>query len=155
MKQLLRSFCAACARPILKEWKGWPNRDVVPLLPRVLRGRCESCRSSGERIESWRIRWNTDPSYGLPMDWDLYFGDDAEWTLDVARQGSQPYFSEATCPGCRGRTVVSREFNKLARNCPECGVEVLRAVPSVPYSWRNPFCVPPPDVSDLKRDADR
>lgn len=142
MKQRLRSFCAVCAPPILEQYRGWPNRNYgpatrgVPLLPRVHRGRCEFCGLSGETIESWRIRWGavqSEFSTGLPDFWILGVEHHRDWTLDVAAHADQPYFSEAVCPECQGRTIVSRKSDELARNCPECGVRVLRAVPSVPY----------------------
>jgi hypothetical protein len=40
------TYCAKCSGPILSTWKGWPNRNAVPLLPRIVDGACESCKAS-------------------------------------------------------------------------------------------------------------
>lgn len=115
-------FCAECAKPILAEWKGWPHKDAIPLLPKLSDGVCAKC-SGGHALKSDHIFWHNihgPYSTGLPDYWVLEL-------KDVGTSWGSPYFSEGKCPKCEALSVIS-EMNypngkhELKGNCPECGV---------------------------------
>ena len=74
----------ACATRILASWQGWRHKDVVPLLPRLESGYCESCGGSAP-LNSERITWyNYHGQYntGLPDYWLLKIeGERTNWGL--------------------------------------------------------------------------
>jgi len=115
-------YCSTCSSDLLKGWVGWPHREAVPLLPRVMNGACEVCGSS-EMVEGPDLGWL---NYHSPFNTGL----PDYWTLEVKStrpKWGRPYLSEASCPKCFGRSVVS-EMNfpngasELRHNCPVCGV---------------------------------
>lgn len=119
------TYCNVCADRILEPWKGWPHRDVIPLLPKSIGGVCEKC-GSNETLDPSEIIWlncHSEYSTGLPDYWLLVISSGwSKWGL--------PYFSEGQCPRCKGRAILS-EMNygsgnrELRHNCQKCGV--LRA----------------------------
>ena len=120
-------YCVTCATRILASWQGWPHKDVVPLLPRLESGYCESCGGSAP-LNSERITWyNYHGQYntGLPDYWLLKIeGERTKWGL--------PYYAEGACPKCRSHTIISEMKypngkHELMHNCKECGLRKVRA----------------------------
>jgi len=126
------TYCEACGRRLLAQWKAWPHKTAVPILPALIDGACAECGSSNE-LSSERIHWeNVHGPYntGLPDNWLLQ--------IDTGNESwGRPYYSELACPRCGGRTIVSEmKFTtgrgELMHNCPVCGV--LRLKKSGPTS---------------------
>ena len=122
MKRQNLTYCKSCADSILGKWKGWPHKDVIPLLPKSIDGICEEC-GSNETLDSSEIIWlnyHSEYSTGLPDYWLLVIRSKSnKWGL--------PYYSEGQCPRCNSRTILS-EMNypngkhELKHNCKKCGV---------------------------------
>lgn len=120
-------YCDPCARQTLATWKGWPHRDAVPELPRLIGGRCEACAQVTATLNSSLIRWrNCHNSDGGPPDWWLLEVDD-----DVMNWG-RPYHAEMQCPRCNESAVVSEFRTEMRMNCPDCGVRRLPTRDQVP-----------------------
>ena len=117
-------YCKTCGEMILKQWKGWPHKDVIPLLPRLIDGACENCGST-QGLNSDEIVWfNCHGAYttGLPDYWLLEINSFGNWW-------GRPYLSESNCPICNGRAILSEmycpnETHETAHNCPKCGVKL-------------------------------
>lgn len=95
-------YCKVCSTPILQQWEGWPLHKPVPLLPRIIDGHCESCRSQAEPLAHNAIQWlnHHGPfNTGLPDYWVLIINRDSFWGL--------PYYSESNCEECGSRAVIS------------------------------------------------
>ena len=118
-------YCIKCSQEILGAWKGWPHRDPIPLLPRMIDGRCENCCGT-EFIVPTTISWlnyHSADSTGLPD----------YWLLRVAAQLNnlgQPYYGEINCPNCNCRSTVSQMHypngtDELCLNCANCGVIIV------------------------------
>jgi len=115
-------YCQQCARRILEEWKGWPHKNPIPLLPKIVEGKCAICGNSAG-LDNSRITWfNYHGEYntGLPDYWLLVIdGDRTKW--------GKPYYGECVCPIC-GKPAVLSEMNypngkhELKSNCTRCGV---------------------------------
>jgi hypothetical protein len=115
-------YCKSCAESILKQWKGWPHKDAVPLLPKSIGGKCEIC-SGNETVASTNIAWlnyHSEYSTGLPD----------YWLLVVNPHGNKwgfPYYAEGACPKCNNRTILSvmnypNGLQEIRHNCQQCGV---------------------------------
>lgn len=116
------SFCAQCAKAALHGWRGWPHRDPLPSLPRVLGRTCEVCGAC-EAIHNENIAWlnyHSPGSTGLPDYWLLVVAESPnKWGL--------PYFAAGDCPKCSSPTVVSEMRypngeRKFKHNCGRCGL---------------------------------
>lgn len=123
-------YCQDCSAPILAAWRGWPLKDPVPLLPRVVEGVCECCgRAGAALVDNTDIQWlNYHGPYntGLPDYWLLVSNQKTDWGL--------PYHSEVNCRRCGQRAVlcklgksssVSPEYKV---SCPSCGLIRQRPV---------------------------
>ena len=118
-------YCRKCALSILKEWKGWPHIDQIPILPLVKDGLCENCGSvSEEPLCNHSLTWmavSSSHCTGLPDYWQIDIGS--------ASQG-YPYYSIGTCPVCRDSTIIS-EVNypngttEYKYNCDSCGIQSI------------------------------
>jgi hypothetical protein len=119
---LQQKYCNACSEKILKEWQGWPHRDVLPFLPKMSNGNCEIC-GNANGLEPLRICWlnyHSEFSTGLPD----------YWLLVIKPQGNKwgyPYYGESNCPKCGGRSIVSQMkypngTSEICHNCEYCGV---------------------------------
>jgi hypothetical protein len=115
-------YCKNCTQSIIKSWKGWPHRDIIPLLPRIIDGVCEMC-SNNDGLDSSKIQWynyHSEFNTGLPD----------YWLLEVRSQINKwgyPYYGEGDCPQCNKRSIISQMkypngVFELAHNCTECGV---------------------------------
>lgn len=110
-------YCRSCALTALTRWTGSPHKNAVPLLPKVVKGRCQRCGGS-EIIESCTIAWIKQPDR-----WALAeVGQENEW--------GRPYFSEMPCPKCQQRSIVSewrRQEGAIEykANCALCGVVAI------------------------------
>ncbi len=115
-------YCKNCGETLLEEWKGWPERDPVPMLPRILDGSCEACVGS-KGLEPSEIIWlncHSEFSTGLPD----------YWLLVIASQQNkwgQPYSGESNCPSCNLRSIVSQMnypngTKETFHNCNKCGI---------------------------------
>lgn len=117
-------YCEPCSLPRLATWKGWPNRNLIPLLPRLIDGCCETCAQPSASLDSSRIGWQNVHGYGntgLPDHWRLVV--DTAWD-----RWGLPYFGEAVCHRCGQRAVVSEHMTRdLRLNCPQCGIRRLSA----------------------------
>lgn len=116
-------YCRKCAESILGNWKGWPHKDPIPLLPLIGDHGCAECGSVGEVVLNTEIYWlNYHGPYntGLPDYWLLVTGKQTVW--------GRPYFQEVTCNRCKARAVMSefgdtrRNHFKYRINCPGCGL---------------------------------
>ena len=116
-------FCARCAQSALGSWKGWPHRDVIPLLPQLHGGTCQVCGShTGVRNQSitW-LNYHSEFSTGLPDYWLLVVAERPnKWGL--------PYLAIGECPLCGHETVVSEMQypngeREVKHNCQQCGVQ--------------------------------
>jgi hypothetical protein len=92
-------------------------------------------------LDSARINWhNYHRQYntGLPDFWLLQLDDDS-----LKRHWGLPYYTEARCPKCRARAIVSEmKFpngdRELKVNCQRCGVVPLapkRSPPDREQPW--------------------
>jgi hypothetical protein len=116
-------YCENCAKTLLHNWRGWPHKQNVPVLPRIQEGVCESCGQANTPISSSKIGWlnyHSEFSTGLPDYWLL------EVKASRPKWG-KPYFAEGICPRCAVRTVISQMLypngtGELMHNCPKCGV---------------------------------
>jgi len=115
-------YCRECGQSILKQWKGWPERDVIPMLPRMFNDACESC-GSAEGLEPSEISWlnyHSAFSTGLPDYWLLVIS-------SQQNKWGQPYYRESSCPGCTGRSIISQMnypngTKETYHNCNQCGI---------------------------------
>ena len=116
------TYCRDCSEQILREWKGWPQRDKVPELPRIIDGECEVCKGNTE-LHSQDISWlnyHSEFSTGLPDYWLLRTDQpESKWGL--------PYYCESECPRCKSRSIVSQMHYpngtiESSHNCAQCGV---------------------------------
>ena len=122
MKTEHHVYCRECGQSILKQWKGWPQRDAIPMLPRMFDGTCEACGGT-EGLEPSTISWlnyHSEFSTGLPDYWLLVISpQQGKW--------GQPYYCESNCPRCNGRSIVSQMnytngTEEICHNCNVCGV---------------------------------
>lgn len=115
-------YCNKCAQKILKEWKGWPKKDVIPLLPRMLNDICEVCGHE-DKLHPSSILWfnyHSEFSTGLPD----------YWLLIVQQQKNKwghPYYYENDCPKCNARAIISlmnypNGSSEMFYNCEKCGI---------------------------------
>lgn len=113
-------YCRRCSDPILKEWRSWPQKDPVPLLPLLgVEGFCDRCVSPhADEIPADRIAWvDVHTGFGgLPEYWLLRADSSIEhW--------GPPYLSEGPCPNCGNRAVLSEHRAEGKKfNCENCGV---------------------------------
>ena len=126
MDQQTTDFCGECARASLASWQGWPDRNPIPTLPKIIAGACESCGGTSS-LPSSRIRWfNYHGEYntGLPDYWLLEIdGERVKWGF--------PYFAEAACAKCGEPATVSQMCfpngtTELKTNCRYCGLRTAR-----------------------------
>jgi ribosomal protein S27AE len=115
-------FCTACSLPILRDWKGWPHRDVVPILPLVEDKKCSSCGQAETypTLNNSSIAWvnvHGPSNTGLPDFWRL---ECIEGASRFSKWG-QPYFAIEPCPKCSGKSVISKFKNEFRYNCQQCG----------------------------------
>lgn len=115
-------FCRPCSLRLLDSWKGWPNKDAIPILPVVNEGKCGCCGAmTVDLISNRSLTWmNFHGPYntGLPDYWEIVIAS-STWGL--------PYFARGSCPKCQRATVISQlaypdgsvEFK---HNCQNCGV---------------------------------
>lgn len=130
MKVIDFTYCKICSDKILNEWKGWPQRDNIPELPRIICGECEICMGTNE-LHSHQITWlnyHSEFSTGLPDYWLLR-------TDHPLNKWGTPYFCESECPRCKGRSIVSQMHypngaNEMCHNCAQCGVIKIKDRPT-------------------------
>ena len=116
------TYCKICSKNILKQWKGWPQKDIIPILPILSEGICQICGSS-DKLESFQISWsNYHGKYntGLPDYWLLEI-------TDQPNKWGQPYFNESNCPRCNNRSIISQindpnGTREQFYNCHSCGI---------------------------------
>lgn len=89
-------YCNDCAEKSLAQWKGWPHKQAVPLLQKVLNGACVDCGGGNNILKSKKITWfnyHSEYNGGLPDYWLLEInGSRTKW--------GSPYFSECRCIRC-------------------------------------------------------
>lgn len=137
MKTEHYSYCKSCSEQILKNWKGWPQRDKVPELPRMIDGVCEVCKGTKElhpQDISW-LNYHSEFCTGLPDYWLLR-------TDQPQNKWGLPYYFESDCPRCKGRSIISQMHypvgtSEMCHNCANCGVIKIKEA----------------DNQSLKRDA--
>lgn len=122
MKTKHFDYCSNCSQEILGGWQGWPHKDSIPLLPRMIGGSCEKCGAT-EFIVPTAISWLTyhsSYSTGLPDQWLLKI-------QNHLNNWGQPYFGEISCPNCNSRATLSQKNYpngtvEICLNCDNCGV---------------------------------
>lgn len=115
-------FCAKCSPLLLDEWKGWPLRDSIPLLPRSIDGRCEACGDSAI-LEPNNIAWlncHGPGNTGLPDYWALIIS-------TRSNKWGHPYYLEEPCAKCGSRSTISLMnypdgSRELKADCKKCGI---------------------------------
>ena len=121
-RSLMTDYCQTCSLELLKGWKGWPQKDRVPLLPILVPEGCRKCGNQTAKVlPSDKITWenyHSPYSTGLPDYWLLRAGK-SKW--------GHPYLAEGNCPRCGARTVVSQmvypnETEDVKHNCEKCGI---------------------------------
>lgn len=128
MKQKPIQYCESCTKKILRKWKGWPHKDAVPLLPKLVDGICPKC---GEKsiLENEKITWfNYHGEYnsGLPDFWLLQID-------GITKKWGHPYFCECKCNTC-GETAIVSEMNypngthEFKCNCENCGISNITEI---------------------------
>ena len=126
------AYCEVCSLAALKQWKGWPHRDAVPVLPRVESGVCQRYGDSTAALASSSVIWvnyHGPLNTGLPDYWLLAVD-------DKPRKWGLPYYAEGICPTCGDRSIIS-EMNypngtrELKHNCANCGVEDCHGQPEL------------------------
>lgn len=121
-------YCRRCSDPLLKEWKGWPQKDPVPLLPLLgVEGFCDRCLSPhADEVLADRIAWlhNFAHDYdNLPINCRLEVEAPDREHLPERMQLGRPYLSEGPCPNCGNRAVLSEHHHAGTKfNCQNCGV---------------------------------
>lgn len=128
MKIQTMIYCRPCSEPVLKAWRGWPERDAVPFLPQIINGSCEKCnRNSSDGIESTKLRlgpyYKKFESIGLPDAFEVY---ESNHDSHGIPNFGYPYFTVGECPNCSKPTQVSfwRFPNgkvEIIHNCLICG----------------------------------
>lgn len=121
-------YCSKCSTSILDCWKGWPHRDPLPVLPKIISGKCQKC-GGHETINSLDLGWmcyQSEFSTGLP---DYFY---VAPTSNQSKFG-YPYFNHSECPFCSQPSVLSymkypNGTKELCHNCQVCGV--IKALPS-------------------------
>jgi hypothetical protein len=106
------SYCRDCSSPILEKWQGWPQRDKIPALPRIINGECEVCGGTNALSHN-KLGW-INVGFGLPSFWYVSMNGHISWGL--------PYYGESECPHCQKRSIISQHADKLCHNCQECGI---------------------------------
>jgi hypothetical protein len=117
-------FCRFCSESKISQWKGWPNKQVIPLLSELVDGVCRECGANAiQAINNTDIRWanqHSEHSTGLPSHWQLVIakGDEFEhWGL--------PYFGTVLCQQCGANSVLSKmcypSRATYFSNCEKCG----------------------------------
>ncbi len=118
------TYCEPCALPRLAAWKGWPQRDAIPPLPRLIDGRCQSCALAAAALDGARIGWlniHRGECSSLPDYWRLVI--DNAWD-----KWGRPYFGETECRRCGRRAIVSEHpTDHLRLDCACCGIRRLSA----------------------------
>jgi hypothetical protein len=122
MKKEIYSYFKQCSEHMLKLWKGWPQKDKIPQLPRIIRGTCEVCKGK-EELHAEEILWlnyHGEFNSGLPDYWLLIIN-------KVKNKWGMPYYYESICPRCEGRSIVSQMHypngtSEICHNCDKCGV---------------------------------
>lgn len=115
-------YCKDCSIDIINLWKGWPHKNAIPLLPRIIGESCGVCNNNN-KLNNEEIVWHNhhgEYNTGLPDYWLILIESSKnKWGL--------PYFSEGTCPRCNSRTIIS-EMNypngkrETKHNCKKCGI---------------------------------
>ena len=115
-------YCEDCAKKILETWKGWPHKDAIPHLPKIVGATCNICEGTNN-LQSNRITWfnyHSEYSTGLPDYWLLVIdGDRKKWGL--------PYYAEGSCPKCGAVSNISEMKypngkHEYKSNCENCGI---------------------------------
>ena len=118
-------YCEECVKRVLHNWKGWPHKNAIPILPRIVGIVCEECGGNSAVVNS-RITWfnyHSKYSTGLPDYWLLKIdGERTKW--------GHPYYGEGRCPKCDAVAIISQmKFpngeQELKVNCANCGISNL------------------------------
>lgn len=100
----IMEYCKSCAESRLKKWRGWPLKNIVPILPKFNgESACFICGSM-EKLNNKKIWWesvNSIYSTGLPDYWILH-------TSQTGKFWGYPYLKESNCPNCSRKGVVSQ-----------------------------------------------
>ena len=111
------NYCKSCAKPELSKWKGWPHKDRIPTLPKIIENICERC-TDDKIIKSTEINWTNihgEHNTGLPDYWLLTISDyDSQW--------GKPYANEILCSTCEEMCIVSEFYGKYLLNCNNCNI---------------------------------
>ena len=140
------NYCRACADSAFRVWKGWPENDLVPTLPKLQDGKCLVCGSSNA-VQNDQVVW-INMGMGLPEHWALYGRDSAangycgpsefdDQNTDFYVKWGSPYCYEHACPRCRNISPVS-EFapnnnaSQYFLSCSGCGVATVESPLEIP-----------------------
>jgi len=119
-------FCRACAVTAFKQWKGWPIRDAVPLIPVIGDGECSVCGGT-EEVISANIAWfnvHGPDSTGLPDYWMLVINDRPTFERHFPSKWGLPYYEMKECEHCGGMLLTSIHIPPLGwdyrEQCTQC-----------------------------------
>jgi hypothetical protein len=115
-------FCQHCSEPQLRDWKGWPLKDRVPILPVLEDGKCPLCGKT-DPLYSSQIEWlNKHGPYstGLPDYWSLIITDRIGNYTQIPRRWGFPYFCIEECPKCGLKMIISQHLQEFVGQCTFC-----------------------------------
>ena len=140
------TYCRRCAHEIFLNWKGWPNKTLIPSLPRLQNNSCVECGSSSA-VSNDQIIW-VNIGMGLPDHWILYSRDSVqngqcglsgfhEKDPDFYLKWGQPYCYEEQCPRCKQASPVSvhpakHGHQRYAISCSNCGIIPIKSPLEIP-----------------------
>ena len=115
-------YCKECSTPLLEDWKGWPHKDLIPILQLIDGNSCRVCGGK-DNLDNEEIHWHNHHgpyNTGLPDYWLL------KYDLDWSKWGL-PYYKETNCVKCSSRAVISQmKFpngtEEFKINCKDCGI---------------------------------
>lgn len=102
-------FCAPCATTALSQWRGWPLKNPIPILPRHISGTCPDCGSTDGLNPDWIVFQNIHGpgNSGLPDEFALRIEPPESDSYAFLRKFGLPYLEEVDdplrWPGMRAR----------------------------------------------------
>lgn len=86
-------FCRFCSESKISQWKGLPEKQVIPLLSELVDGACRECKTNDiQSISNSDIQWaniHSDHSTGLPIHWQLVIATGANLNIGAYRISGQ------------------------------------------------------------------
>ena len=127
-------FCRNCTIAALANWKGWPIRDRIPILPIVRDDDCPLCGCT-EKVISTNIFWlniHSEYSTGLPDYWVLKINRAEHFEKRFLSKWGLPYFEMLLCNKCGSDLLTSIFFPpvgwQLRKQCTRCDFTEVKEI---------------------------